>query len=140
MRYLIILIGLMSAGGCGAKPPVDPLLAPYVDRFQEAAHQVGFSPIEVELEIGFEAMEEAGTLGECQFFSSILGEQRKIMVDRAAWDALGDEQREILMFHELGHCVLNREHAAEGIMRHTLIEGYGGHRWELVWELFCPSI
>lgn len=37
--------------------------------------------------------------------------QRVIQVDRAAWGASDDADfREILIFHELGHCALNRGH------------------------------
>lgn len=33
-----------------------------------------------------------------------------ITINKKAWITMTDSQREQLMFHELGHCVLNRDH------------------------------
>lgn len=36
--------------------------------------------------------------------------QKVIKVNKVYWDGMCLEQRRALIFHELGHCILNREH------------------------------
>ena len=35
---------------------------------------------------------------------------REITINKKYWDNYSDKQREQLIFHELGHCALNRDH------------------------------
>lgn len=46
-------------------------------------------------------------VGVCIKYSS--GE-REILIRESAWNTFSDRKKEILIFHELGHCALNREH------------------------------
>jgi hypothetical protein len=45
--------------------------------------------------------------GECHHDSAF---PSKIIVDRQYWNRATTTEREFLVFHELGHCYLNREH------------------------------
>lgn len=45
--------------------------------------------------------------GVCYIYSD---GYREVNVDRKSWDSFSSEQREQLIFHELGHCVLNKGH------------------------------
>lgn len=47
-------------------------------------------------------------------------ENGKILVLKEHWDTLGYFQKEILIFHELGHCVLHLPHNEE-IKRHKFV-------------------
>jgi hypothetical protein len=46
------------------------------------------------------------TLGLCLLNS----EDRKILISYSAWDNLLENQKEELVYHELGHCLFNLEH------------------------------
>lgn len=46
-----------------------------------------------------------GPYGQCE-----IGEGRNISINKAYWSDASHTSRELLIFHELGHCVLNLEH------------------------------
>jgi hypothetical protein len=33
-----------------------------------------------------------------------------ITISKTQWDSLSEENKELLLFHEMGHCLLNRTH------------------------------
>lgn len=37
----------------------------------------------------------------------------RITVNKMTWDAFSDQSRKEMIFHEMGHCVLNREHTTD---------------------------
>lgn len=47
-------------------------------------------------------------LGECTS-----GEIPHITANMIEWKLMSEDKREALMFHELGHCILNRRHDSE---------------------------
>jgi hypothetical protein len=55
--------------------------------------------------IGFHKLKRP-MVGVCHYDS----ESRSVEVDPSYWDGISEFQREALIFHELGHCVLNLEH------------------------------
>ena len=118
MLRLILLLSVSSMiVGCGqgfrAINPgiVDPEFQPYVDKFMElgnitvAGIDMYFSP------------QSGNVIGMC----FVNGSYRDIEIDGVWWSTAGDLDREILIFHELGHCVLNRGHR-----NFTLQDGCGG--------------
>jgi hypothetical protein len=69
-------------------PTLDRTLRVYqVDRFQQD-------------------FEDNGVIGLCVKTSGALS----IYVSKRHWDSYDSQQREMLVFHELGHCVLNLDH------------------------------
>ena len=38
---------------------------------------------------------------------------KEILIRESAWNTYSTQQQEILIFHELGHCLLNRDHQDE---------------------------
>ena len=48
-----------------------------------------------------------GVLGVCVRNDD---EPNRVAVDQEAWSTASQSIRELIVFHELGHCVLNREH------------------------------
>lgn len=50
---------------------------------------------------------DSDAAGQCITYTN--GE-RVIEINRTSWNSLADSGRELLLFHELGHCVLNRGH------------------------------
>ncbi len=87
---------------------VDDDLAGYLVRFQEEAQLRGIivdydkHPVEARLELH----EENINLGWC---SNNQGEP-KVIFNTLFWSILSDLDKEKLVFHELGHCILKRSH------------------------------
>jgi hypothetical protein len=62
---------------------------------------------DVEIEFGDVDGQTGDIAGQCQW-NIFLG--NKIILVKKTWDGLTDDTREALLFHELGHCVLQRNH------------------------------
>ena len=103
MKRLTILAILLS--GCGQAPigVVDPLMAPYFARFSQA---IGVDVSEIS---GRFANLSGATVGLC----TVSGQGKLIQIDPTNWDKAGDDEREEILFHELGHCSMNLVHIPE---------------------------
>ena len=66
--------------------------------------------------------------------------QGYIEVDKKVWERVSNTLREMLVFHELGHCALSRQHSdnKESLMQAPLMnpDYYKDHRAEVLEELF----
>ncbi len=80
--------------------------APYVSRFDQLA-QSGARTKMRKLRIYFGTMSEPSRAAEC---GSAADEWMEIVVNLQYWDHASEPSREGLMFHELAHCLLDREH------------------------------
>ena len=104
--YLSLIIVLLV--GCAEDPPeinVDPVFQEFVDEFVVEAARFGqdidFS--DTGLSIQFRDVVDRGSSGVC------LG-NHMIEIETAFWAGLSDFDRQGLIFHELGHCELDRPH------------------------------
>lgn len=77
---------------------------PYVDAFE---HECGCKVLDVP--ITFSKLQDSH-VGECQNYVVLTESFSEIFIDREYWDSASIARREQLIFHELGHCVLRREH------------------------------
>ena len=116
MKILVVLALLLV--GCGSTPVqfrqlglhVDAELAPLVSEFITGArtyHRVGD---QVNLSVTFVPdipNDDPGfvTLGQCWMGTGV------VEISRLEWTDLDTDEQEELIFHELGHCLLNREHS-----------------------------
>lgn len=97
---------------CGTFDPrlitaTDPVFLPYIERFESIGDvQVGDVPV------GFGDTESESHQAVCNEYGDPFNfvTWREVIVSRAHWNTLPKVKREILIFHELGHCVLGREH------------------------------
>ena len=109
MRYFYpaILAGLLA--GCGKPTPVtvDPVLAPYFASFTQntGADTNGISAKFADTSTTTNPLGE--TVGECQLYSD---GTRVIQIDSNYWASITSDQKEQLVFHELGHCSLYLGH------------------------------
>lgn len=89
------LVLLQCLVGCGKAPIVPPEVLPFVQEFEA---QTGVS---VDVEWSFEPLPPpfVGTCGG-----------GKIKLDPTSWEKASPEQREVLVWHELGHCALGLGH------------------------------
>ncbi len=106
MRVLFCALSLFAAA-CG-KPPVmrvNPELQPYVDTFLAHAIEQGH-PVYVETLAADFAEIDDETLGTCGIEDGV----PTIEINQEDWPNMNDTARETLMYHELGHCLLGRNH------------------------------
>lgn len=131
-------------------PNVDERLWPYYSQFeQEAAMRGLFIDLaEAEIEGQIAEIHEDGVAGQCAYSSAA---PNLVTVDASFWDEANVLFREFIIYHELGHCILDRDHRedADGngrcvsIMRSGLgncQDAYGsGTREAYIDELFFPA-
>lgn len=88
---------------------VDKPLREYLNIFEVEAMKRGIkvdygkNPVEVRLELH----NDSARLGWCNYHSD---RPDLIIINAFYWDLLNDLEKEKLVFHELGHCILNRSH------------------------------
>lgn len=103
---------LLLLVGCG-RPPTPEEVAefdPYFQRFEAYSVQFGRATggdTDVRIVFGELAPGVAGLCQQTTFQSP------KVVVNRAVWNARSVASREALIFHELGHCLLGRDHRDE---------------------------
>lgn len=133
---LLLLIGL-TFFGCQKKHPyenfghlkayeqADNRLWPYFATFEQEAANRG-------IDIDLSSLYLRGVI---QFIpsTSIVGvcgqSNRLITIDEAFWLRASSLQRELIVFHELGHCVLNKDHnenSKNGYCSSIMRSGVGG--------------
>ena len=88
---------------------VDRVLWPYFEAFEEAAAE---HKLRIDLEgLGItgevEEISENGVAGTCQYGQHI----HHVTIDQSFWNRFSADKKEMVVFHELGHCVLGRGHA-----------------------------
>ena len=116
---LIPSILLASCGAIQHKSvyEVDPELEPYIHLFEERAFEqhltITISDIKVYFVDDLGQDESSVTLAVCMQYTTDDGmniDTPEIQVDRNEFKRITGPQHEALMFHELGHCVLHRDH------------------------------
>lgn len=138
MRYLLGLVVLFITS-CGASTPsqtsfVTPIeLQTLVDDFALALGRPVLTPIQFGNELDFQRfMLGPDTVGVCSMNETTGLNQVYIL--RSYWDGASNEARWAVVFHELGHCELDREHL------NTLDNNGCPHsimRWELNSVIDC---
>ena len=93
----------------GTFPGVDERLWPYVARFQQEASERDIIVDLVALGITgvIEIIDEENVAGICSFNSRA---SNHVMIDQEFWESAPDLFKEFIVFHELGHCALLRDH------------------------------
>lgn len=122
----LICMAILVIAGCGTfqtrqepAPGIDEELVEYVERFEMYAKQFYGEEWELppmNVDIGSTAgvpsnipnCKTCRSVGWC--ITSRNGKPHRIMISKIDWLFYSDVQREQLMFHELGHCVLDRDH------------------------------
>jgi len=110
--FLCLFI-LLSGISCGKDESVDLFvdssLQEYFDRFAEEAAlrnvTVDYTASRVSGYIRL--ITTPNVIGQCAHDAD---QPNTVIIDKIYFDSANDLNREFLVFHELGHCVLNREH------------------------------
>ena len=90
-------------------PTVTPELRPFYVAFEEEAAERGIE-IDLTLEGVTGNIVELGNMGVLGVCVRSDDEPNRVAVDEDVWRVASDELKELIVFHELGHCVLDREH------------------------------
>lgn len=102
---IIILIGTLF--GCGKKElRIAPEFATQFNHFNNIARQNNIIIDNLTIEFGIR--DNIKLAGEC--FS---GEMPKIYINQITWNKLTNNQRLVLVMHEMGHCILKLQHNEE---------------------------
>jgi len=113
MNNLLLIVALLFSG-CGPlvqleiKDPrigdgIDVEVIPYLYAFERAwGRSIYDLPITL-----IETIPD-GHSGECRTYAS--AGVREVLLNARRWSRRGDTFRTVLVFHELGHCVLDRRH------------------------------
>jgi hypothetical protein len=115
--FIVFLLSLLSA--CG-KPPsvsIDAKVQPLVDEFLEQAKKRDKNVRIIDLDIIFVTdVTKYTENGESANAACVKGndfDRPTIIISKGFWDTTYEYSRKRTIFHELGHCVLGREHRNE---------------------------
>ena len=120
-KYYFILFIILGLNACTKESSenftdneyfVNSEIQTYFDRFEAEGKKRG---LEIDLEAAgisgdIQEIEKDKVLGQC--FSSS-DEPSRLIIDATFWKQAKDLQKEFVVFHELGHCYLNRSHNNE---------------------------
>lgn len=104
---------------------VDPELQIYYSSFVAEALERGWE-VDVSHVSGAFTELNGDAAGVCSFSPSHANE---ITIDRSIWNSISGNLKELIMYHELGHCVLYRDHreaASNGTCLSIMRSGIGG--------------
>lgn len=90
-------------------PGVVQSLWPYFERFEKAGAAQGITVDLIKQRITgvIENIEAESVAGQCNYYSH---SPNHIIIDAEFWSKASDNFKEMIIFHELGHCVLDRDH------------------------------
>lgn len=116
IRIIIILTAVITIAGCQKEDQlieislVDAALVSYFRTFEAEANARGIAldASFSEIEARFEYINEGNVVGQCWYGRHGSNE---ILIDQAYWQRASNLNREFVVFHELGHCYLDRDHA-----------------------------
>jgi len=94
---------------------------------EAALHDLNISLEQIDIGAYVENIEKRGTLGQCKSYSD---GSKQIVIDQPFWNSASELEREYVVFHELGHCLLGRDHDdstdASGKCTSIMQSGEGG--------------
>jgi beta-lactamase regulating signal transducer with metallopeptidase domain len=111
--YLLLGMSVITFNACEIEPQItyviDEPLEAYYDRFIDEAYMRGldveYATYQVDATIG--DITTPNVIGTCSWDQT---HKHSIVLDKDYWQRATDLQREFLVFHELGHCVLGKDH------------------------------
>lgn len=139
MKYfrLLLLLTALTVLGCQketltiAESYIDEDLAPYFERFKEegAARGVTVDYERANISAHLENIEAENVSGQCIHSRD---DVERLVIDIEFWRQATDMRKEFVIFHELGHCFLDRGHLetklADGTCASIMHSGLSGCR------------
>lgn len=130
MKLIILLGVLLALTSCGTGGPLDfihkgeghkrqhsttdPAFLAHIQAFEaEAATQLSEPDFKVgDIPINFGIPSDPNFVGVCYTYAN---NQREVIIRKDWWERSNEKARQALIFHELGHCRLDRGHNDEVI-------------------------
>lgn len=113
IKKITWIVALLLTSSCALREgKVDPSIQPYFDRFSVEAKARGkdvyIKHIDAKIVDNFDdfANIDPATVGVCDDSNDT------IYVLNAFWSKTSDAYKELLVFHELGHCALHKDHGS----------------------------
>jgi len=134
----LAVIIILFLTGCGRKSFIEPEFLPHVESFQANYACEWPSRLEIVFTDFTDEEKDRNKWGSCQ--KDVGG--RVIWIDREAWGMIHPNHQEYLLYHEMGHCILDREHGSsrimsKGAMDHNTFKEYKDeHVRELMGECY----
>jgi len=109
---ILLLAGLTNCQTEETTPVIniDARLLPYFERFESEASARGIEAPITTLVSGKLAEVGGDVVGQCEHYTN---SPNVILVDQQYWQNAKEFEKEYLIFHELGHCYLERNHLDE---------------------------
>jgi hypothetical protein len=122
ITFLFVALAV-SASACGQKEKdheaflqIDASFQNYVSNFEQASAEEG-TPLQItDLILGFGPTPSLNETGVCEWAEN---ETPRITINARIWGTLNDYDRQEVIFHELGHCVLRRIHQNTEMMAYN---------------------
>lgn len=105
MRRIFLVLIALSTMGMGGKRPDLPAPEPYQDRFKTIGDTMGAIYINDSATFAFSIF-MGFAVGLCNYSPG----HAAVTLSSPTWKNGSDTLREMLVFHELGHCLLGRSH------------------------------
>jgi hypothetical protein len=141
--YRLLLVSILGLTSCAAPENTDGVFTQYMQSFNAAASSVNSKAYAyVPITFGDTTVAGSDVVGLCYLSGS-----PRVLIDEDAWNTSSSPKREVVVFHELGHCVLGRQHRTDlspdgsrpmSIMFPYVLDAdtYMQHRQEYIKELF----
>lgn len=119
MRYLCVLILWLLILGCQRSSQPEPVqysvpadVEPYIQSFRDEAKKRNYAVSTNNLIVTFGPEQKEDFCGQCTLET---GKTPRIILtsDSFCWQQANQNERECLVFHELGHCLLKRTHKTD---------------------------
>lgn len=107
MKVLIVISFCLLLGCSSDTVHVDNELQSFYEEFVNEARLRGISVDVGQVEGHIEFLRQSGVVGQCQRNTD---DDNVIIIDKLYWKDITPLEKEMVVFHELGHCVLNRGH------------------------------
>ena len=133
MKLLILLLLSTSCGAAMSVTPSDSRLIPYYQMFKADAVRFNVPlPEKAPLMVVVEKFNKPNLIGLCNHTSYVVSIREDILKNL--------KQLRMLMYHELGHCMLQRKHTSKKIgqiMSPSVASAYTEAQWEkLIYNFF----
>lgn len=135
MKTLILSLTLLLAS-CGRN--TDAEFLPLLAEFRADMESRGFAGTGPDLGTSIEFGQPSGGDGDGACEHGLLGS--KVVINREKWQTKTADMRRLLVYHELGHCVLGLGHEAGGIMDNTPPWSFTDRWTTLVDELMAEAL
>ncbi len=112
--FAVVSFIVLSASSCAPKEKqhdaflqVDAPFQDFVNNFEQTSSEEGNALVIDDLVVVFGTTPTMNETGVCEWAEN---ETPRIVINQRIWNTLNDYDKQEVIFHELGHCVLRRVH------------------------------